>query len=74
MDMVGAEKLRDALCEIQLLRSDFSGEKASLERLRSFLCSALGWAELLVDLQKIRPPHPAPSRGSCPNVNGEEWR
>jgi hypothetical protein len=75
MDMVGAEKLQNALHEIELLRSDFSGEEAeSLERLRSFLCSALGWAELLADLQEIRPPHRAPSRGSCPNAKDDEWR
>jgi hypothetical protein len=44
-----------ALHEIELLRSDSSGEEAeSLERLRSFLCSALGWAELLVDLVQAK--------------------
>ena len=73
--MVGAEQLQNALHEIELLRSDFSGEKAeSLERLRFFLCSALGWAELLPDLQKIRSPHRAPSRGNAPNAKDEEWR
>ena len=73
--MVGAEKLEDALHEIELLRSEFNEEEAeSLERLRSFLYSALGWAELLADLQNLRPLHRAPSRGSCPKGKDEEWR
>jgi hypothetical protein len=75
MDMVGAEKLKDALHEIELLRSEFNGEEAeSLERLRSFLYSALGWAELLADLHNLRPLHRAPSLGSCLKGKDEEWR
>ena len=75
MDMAGAEKLQDALQEIELLRLEFNGEEAeSLERLRSFLYSALGWAELLADLHNLRPPHRLPSQGSCPKGKDQEWR